>query len=711
MSGVFNKVLIKDDRIGCITDAVNYGVYKGAQNVTSYTYNAISHSTSSHVFNIAIPSLETVISREVLWRSTVTLKITGSANKPDHLPCVNYGVTDALSPFPLHSLVATMTATINNNTVATNMSDVLPALLRLMDPEELAYYNDMTPTTLDYVSDYADGVHAMPYVIGRAGNAANGRLAVLMPGANFDVPRTPIAGTDAGGIESVANLVANINAGLQGTAPTKFLSYPNNVLGFDHNRPSGTSKKHRPRGSYKILEMYAFIPDGAGRPTNVRRVPTCADREIYVTFEVTEPLMMSPFCFGTTDNKAGMYGVQTLNFQMNMLSHANRAWRSARHMLTPGAVGPVIEPTYFTKTAEVVRFERSQLIFQFLTPHASEMLPSRNCIPYYETPVYRTTGLSQGNITALGNGEPDPSGRFFTAPTITLNSNNIQLSGIPDKLVIFVRRQMSALTCCDTDSFLTITGIRINFNNQAGLLSSMTPQQLYTNSVLSGLNNMSWDEFSGLTMSLAGQMGTPSGNNVVQRASAPIEPYYGFGASNNILGFKMIPTTGSILVLNFAEVIQLTDEYYAPGSLGTFNLQLTLDVQNNHKNDWRSEDVELIIIPINSGVFVNERGTSSTFISLLTKQDVLASLEQEPYTNFEVRRMVGGSSFMDNLRNGVRWLGQKVREHAPQVLGNLATTAKGIMASSGSPYGAAGAAALGALGYGRPHRAISDRTN
>jgi hypothetical protein len=248
MSGVFNKVLCKDDRIGCITDAVNYGVYKGAQNVTSYTYNAISHSTSSHVLNIAIPSLETVISREVLWRSTVTLKITGSANKPDHLPCVNYGVTDALSPFPLHSLVATMTATINNNTVATNMSDVLPALLRLMDPEELAYYNDMTPTTLDYLSDYADGGHAMPYVIGRAGDANSSRLAILMPGANFDVPRTPITG-GIGDAATVPALTESIRAGLQGTAPTKYLSYPNNILGFDYNRPSGTGKKHRPRGS------------------------------------------------------------------------------------------------------------------------------------------------------------------------------------------------------------------------------------------------------------------------------------------------------------------------------------------------------------------------------------------------------------------------------------------------------------------------------
>ena len=129
MSETFQKILVKDDRIAAITDAVKYGVYKGAQNVTSYTYNAISHSTSSHVFNIAIPSLETVISREVLWRSTVTLKIKADNGRPAHLPCVNYGVTDALAPFPLHSLVATMTATINNNTVATNMSDVLPALL------------------------------------------------------------------------------------------------------------------------------------------------------------------------------------------------------------------------------------------------------------------------------------------------------------------------------------------------------------------------------------------------------------------------------------------------------------------------------------------------------------------------------------------------------------------------------------------------------
>ena len=108
--------------------------------------------------------------------------------------------------------------------------------------------------------------------------------------------------------------------------------------------------------------------------------------------------------------------------------------------------------------------------------------------------------------------------------------------------------------------------------------------------------------------------------------SAPTEPYSGLGASPDRAGIKQIPTTGSTPVLNFGEVIQLTDEYNAPSSLGTFNLQLQSEVVSNHKVDWGSNEVELVIIPINSGCFVNERGTSSTFISLVTKQDVLSSL-------------------------------------------------------------------------------------
>ena len=111
---------------------------------------------------MTVPSLETIISREVLWRSTVTLRITGT-NKPATEFLVNYGVTDALAAFPLHSLVSTMTTTINNNTVSMNVQDTLPILLRMLDPEEMNKYNGMTPTALDHHAHYNDAVDHMVY--------------------------------------------------------------------------------------------------------------------------------------------------------------------------------------------------------------------------------------------------------------------------------------------------------------------------------------------------------------------------------------------------------------------------------------------------------------------------------------------------------------------------------------------------------------------
>jgi len=68
MSETFEKVLVKDDRLGCITSKVKYQVFKGGQNITCTPFMAQSQSTSTHVYNIPAPSLETIISREVLWK-------------------------------------------------------------------------------------------------------------------------------------------------------------------------------------------------------------------------------------------------------------------------------------------------------------------------------------------------------------------------------------------------------------------------------------------------------------------------------------------------------------------------------------------------------------------------------------------------------------------------------------------------------------------
>ena len=80
MSDTFENILVKDDRLGCITPKVKFQVFKGGQNITCQPYKAISETTANHAYNVAVRSLETIINREVLWQSTVTIRISNPNN-------------------------------------------------------------------------------------------------------------------------------------------------------------------------------------------------------------------------------------------------------------------------------------------------------------------------------------------------------------------------------------------------------------------------------------------------------------------------------------------------------------------------------------------------------------------------------------------------------------------------------------------------------
>jgi hypothetical protein len=239
---------------------------------------------------------------------------------------VNYGVTDALGPFPLHQLVQTMTATINNNSVSMNIQDVLPAILRLADPDELSTYDCTTPTSLDYLANYRDGIDLLEYQIISTGVAgATQRPGVFYVGAN-SLPTDPVNATTA----PVGNQFA-------GTATQKFISYPSNVLSYDKQRPS-TSKERTPRGSFIIKRISTSPTYTAGLDVGHTTIPNVSDKIIYVDVQITEPLLMSPFIFGSPENKQGFYGVTNMNFQMNMAPNANRAWRSVKFTAAAGTL-------------------------------------------------------------------------------------------------------------------------------------------------------------------------------------------------------------------------------------------------------------------------------------------------------------------------------------------------------------------------------------
>jgi hypothetical protein len=388
-----------------------------------------------------------------------------------------------------------------------------------------------------------------------------------------------------------------------------------------------------PRGSW-VLDWVAVNSDGTGGPPPVS---AGASQTCYVKFTVSEPLLLSPFIFADPkSNSQGFYGIQNMNFVFN-IADGKRVWRCA----------PFVGAGVVQKTITPYAFSDSQLIFNFLTPHPSDLVPARNVVPYYELPRYITSNLPA--FGAYGSGTDSQ----------VVRTSNIQLNQIPDKIIIFVRKSMNAQTNTDPDYALTITQAQINFNNQSGILASATQQDLYRYSVENG-SNQSWYEFSG------------SAN--LRDAALP--------------GGGRLPMSGSYLVLEFGKDIQLVEDFYAPGSLGNFNLQVQLSVRN--QTAAALTDTEIVMITMNSGVFVCERGTSSTYTGILTKSDVLDASTQEAYTRSDVVRMVGGG-FLDTLKSV-----------AGKVIPKLPGVAKAVLSNVDNKYAKAGADVLGALGYAKP---------
>jgi hypothetical protein len=264
-----------------------------------------------------------------------------------------------------------------------------------------------------------------------------------------------------------------------------------------------------------------------------------------VIFRVIEPLLLSPFLFGDCKfNNQGMYGIQNLNFQFNV-ANTNRVWSSA----TPYISSITLDSQQ--------PFKNVSMMITYLTPQPSQLLKSRNVVPYYSLPRYLSTAGNNSSM-APTTISPGASYSYTTVTGVALNtvqiiSPNIQLNQIPDKLIICVRIPMTQQNWKNSSSFASIYNINLSFNNSAGLCSTFSQYDLYRMSVENG-STQTWSQFCGFA-------------NVSDMATID-------GTGNVIGGFSPVATTGSLLILQFGKDIQLND-YYASGSLGNFNLMIT----------------------------------------------------------------------------------------------------------------------------------------
>ena len=637
MSADIEKLAVFDDRI--VQSRPRYAVEKGALSVTNSPFNAIAANTSQHTYNVLVPSENVFIDRSVDWTSTCFLQAqvsytVGAANwvigATDVVPLVSPGINMALCPFPLQSLTTTMTATINDTTVTINSQDVLPQVLRMTDYKKNRLIRTC-PTMLDRVQNYASALNA---------------------------PNSVLAGFDqAYNVDEVPNG-----------------AFPSLVFTQNNGTVFSTTPFVPPVGSYtaSVGAAVAYTGTAANPYPFLQNCTLVAGTQytwtIWLQFTSTEKLVLSPFVFSDIHEwDTGLFGCQNIQLVMN-LQNPSRVLRSAPYGgeafgAASGGAFSLFNVQYNT-AATVGSFSNSRVNIQFLTPSLDVPLPPKSVVPYMEFPRYISS-----NLGAFANGQ-------FT--TQTFSSQTITLPQIPDLLIIYAKpaggyvstNPLGVVNQPDVgqgDWMFPITGISVNFDNFAGLLSAHTQQQLYKMSVHNGLE-MDWPSWSGSAWS--------------STQAANLSP--------------LLPTVGSMLVLKPGRDIVL-QAGQAPSLVGNFVLQFQLTLLNNTANNPSSVQPQIYVITANSGFFETIKGSSRVIKGVLTEQDIISAPVAPGGTHGALRRAVGGS-VLGSLGNALSRVKGMFSQAAPAIM--AATKGSGMPADM-MPRGRGGKSAvdkaLGAL--------------
>lgn len=591
----FKTVLVRDSTIGDITADIDFAVKSGASQCTYQRFPSTSASNSALIFNVQVPSENVVIGRDVLLTTGLTFTVTcGGAGTtvPAGALLFDIGNNFALQAFPLNSLFTTATVQINNTTCSINMKDVLPSLLRMNDSRELYRWNSSTPSLPDQAyGAYSDAVATSNNPLAGYGNAS------------YDVDQVP-----------------------RGAFPLKVWGiYINGAL--------------QQAGGVNVTDLRA----GTGNAND--------KYEVVLTTVITEPIFLSPFIYGNPEyNKQGFLGINNMAFTLNIDSTCGRLVSAlpygvagSRVRGTFGDQSPIVLGNPYTGQLAFsnpdggVGFLESvsspALLFKFLSTQPSDLVQTKNIVPYMDFPRY---------LTASANNPSMPSGN-----RTTLTTSNLQINQIPDLFIINVRVPMSQQNCFNTSSFLAIRSISINLNNQSGLLSSASTFDLWKMSIRNG-STQSWAEFSGQ----AQKTDSTEGNGT------------------------LIPTTGSLLVINPAYDLSLPD-YISCGSLGNYNFQATITCVNQFGYEFRPE---IIVTCVNSGIFTTQQGVSAVYTGILTKEMVLGAKsagQASAMTEAETERMIGGQ-MLNRPLSAMRRFGYMRRHRAEGGVTSGGVTSGGV---------------------------------
>jgi hypothetical protein len=437
-----------------------------------------------------------------------------------------------------------------------------------------------------------------------------------------------------------------------------------------------------------------ILPDG----TQVQPSAMNLSATVCFKYAVQEPVIMSPFIYqdALEFNSVGLYGCTNIQFTMNLQTPANNCQAITRTSW-PASASATYAPAPFSQVklncdypsgAGLIRstgvtgvwsgvtllppagqqssgygpFDTPQMVVQFLTPGPDVSLPLISNVPYMELPRY----IKQDQLA-------DSTARTFQVTTQT-----ITLSSIPDILMVFVKPRKRAQN--QNETYIPIKQVQVTFDNFSNLCANMTQQELYQSSVAAGLD-MDYSTWRGYTQGTAGVQnnGGLLWNNCISTSSStgPVYGQIGGQVMQNVNGFTLAGSSapqllssttadlfpaglgygisglnkynstratqlvGGPLMLRMGQDVSLSPGL-APGTLGNYSLQLTLQLDNTYGFFNAYNTVQTTIIALNSGYFETVRGQSAVRKTILNMADVEAAHADSGITTTALRRLVGG---------------------------------------------------------------------
>jgi hypothetical protein len=248
---------------------------------------------------------------------------------------------------------------------------------------------------------------------------------------------------------------------------------------YDRNRAVSTSPAMQDQyQKYSDWQLYgsarnplADYGENSGEMSRGGFPVTIAPDGLSFRCELTEPLFLSPFLSGQ-DEDEGMVNVNQLNLSVRWVQLTNRV---LCHASSGNAITAVSASFY----------QAPEVLVNYITPLITYPIPTVQTFPYSKLQQY---------IKPVGN--------FVAGSSQTLISDSIKLSLIPHRMYAYVRHARSSSNYTVADSFAKISRMSVLWNNQSGLLSTASEQELFDISSRNdcNLSYPQWDKYRGSVM-------------------------------------------------------------------------------------------------------------------------------------------------------------------------------------------------------------------